>query len=100
MVFHEVSETKNFVSKVYFARNIRTWRYNSFLQTAHGINMGLPQVLLTSTTNELVFNDLFSLREVSQVSFFLCIGFELEMQIFKDSIIYQLGFLYLDSGLR
>ena len=71
-----------------------------FLQTAHGINMGLPQVLLTSTTNELVFNDLFSLREVSQVSFFLCIGFELEMQTFKDSIIYQIECFYLDSGLR
>ena len=62
--------------------------------------MGLPQVLLTSTTNELVFNDLFSLREVSQVSFFLCIGFELEMQTFKDSIIYQIECFYLDSGLR
>ena len=96
MVFHEVSDIKHFVSKVYFARNIRTWRYNSFfLQTAHGINMGLPQVLLTSTTNELVFNDLFSLREVSQVSFFLCIGFELETQTFKDSIIYHLGFFTL-----
>ena len=98
MVFHEVSDTKHFVSKVYFARNIRTWLYNSFLQTAHGINIGLPQVLLTSTTNELVFNDLFSLREVSQVSVFLCIGFELEMQTFKDSIIYQLGFFTLIRG--